>query len=176
MALSDTFGKRSTSWLYRQYYDKPDGEDLMGKMIATNRYAVVVGYCYSTIDCLLFSHTKGYMQTIGRFAKFTLPLMGIASTFTVLTFASNRLREKDDTFNYMVGATAAGAVAGAAMKNTQVGFACIIAFCAAGWAKRLSLEEGWLFFPPKEHKIYGDWRVADRDWSLREEGERGWTR
>lgn len=88
----------SKSLLQRNYYDHPEGEDIIGKMIATNKYALAVGIGFSTVDVLLYSHTKGYLATLARYAKFTGPLLGVASAFTLGTFMTTRLRGKDDTY------------------------------------------------------------------------------
>lgn len=75
----------------------------------------------------------------------------------------------------MVGACAAGGVLGAAMRCPRKGLAACGAFCLAAWVKRLSLEEGWAFFPPVT-QCYGNIRSVKRDWSVVGDGERGWTR
>lgn len=91
-----TSERKSLSLVQINYYDHPEGEDIIGKMIATNKFAVLVGVAFSTVDVLLYSHTKGYMATLGRYLKFTGPLVGVASAFTLGTFMSTRLRGKDD--------------------------------------------------------------------------------
>ena len=80
-----------------KYYDCPEGEDAFGKMMATNRYAITTGLIYSTYDVLMISKPQGYIKAIGRYAYFTGPLIGIASAFTMTTFAATKLRGKDDT-------------------------------------------------------------------------------
>lgn len=79
-----------------RYYDKPDGEDLFGKMVYTNKVATYIGIGVATHDVLLYSHTKGYGATLGRYMWYFAPLCGIASAFTMGTFISTRMREKDD--------------------------------------------------------------------------------
>lgn len=79
-----------------KYYDQPDGKDLYNKLLATNKYALITGLWYSTADTLLISKTKGYVPTIVRFAYNTIPLMGMASAFTVTTYAATNYRQKDD--------------------------------------------------------------------------------
>lgn len=84
------------SFFKPNYYDAPDGKDLFGKLMATNKYAFIVGIWWSTADVLMISRTKGYGPTIARFAFNTLPLMGMASAFTAATYAATNYREKDD--------------------------------------------------------------------------------
>lgn len=79
------------------------------------------------------------------------------------------------SFNYLVGACAAGGVLGAAIKCPQRGLFACASFCLAAWVKRLSIEEGWEFFPEMKQS-WGNFRSLKRDWSYTEDGERGWTR
>lgn len=84
------------SLLRYKYYDYPDGEDAFGKMVATNKYAAAVGLAWSTMDVNLLSKPRGYIPTIGRFAYNTGPIMGMATAFTLTTFAATNIRGKDD--------------------------------------------------------------------------------
>uniref|UniRef100_A0A336MGC7 NADH dehydrogenase [ubiquinone] 1 alpha subcomplex subunit 11 n=1 Tax=Culicoides sonorensis TaxID=179676 RepID=A0A336MGC7_CULSO len=165
----------SKTLLQRRYYDQPEGEDMVGKLIATNKWAVVFGVAFSTVDVLLYSRTKGYLATMSRYLKFTAPLVGVATAFTCGTFLSTRMRGKDDNWNYMVGAVASGGVLGAAMRCPQRGLFACGAFCLAAWVKRLSIEEGWVFFP-EIIKGQGDFNTRKHDWSIVPDGTRGWTR
>lgn len=79
-----------------KYYDAPEGEDAIGKVFVTNKYALAAGLGWSTIDVLMVSHPKGYMPTIARYLYFTGPMMGMATAFTLGTFLSTRIRGKDD--------------------------------------------------------------------------------
>lgn len=72
-----------SSLVKAQYYAKPEGEDAMGKILATNKYAIATGLTVSTFDVLMVSHPKGYGPTLARFLYFTGPLMGMATAFTV---------------------------------------------------------------------------------------------
>lgn len=84
------------SLLKAQYYDKPEGEDVFGKMAATNRYALSAGLVWSTYDVLFISKPQGYIRAIGRYGYFTGPAMAMASAFTMTTYAATKLRGKDD--------------------------------------------------------------------------------
>lgn len=81
-----------------KYYESPEGQDAFAKMMTTNKYAVALGLTWSTYDVLMVSKPKGYIPTIGRFIYFTVPLAGMASAFTLGTFFSTRLRNKDDKY------------------------------------------------------------------------------
>lgn len=85
------------SLLKVQYYDKPEGQDAFGKMVATNRLALAAGLIWSTYDILFITKPKGYIKTIGRYGYFTGPFMGMATAFTMTTYTAAKLRGKDDT-------------------------------------------------------------------------------
>lgn len=85
------------SLLNAKYYDKPEGQDAFGKMAATNRYAISAGLIWSTYDVLFISKPQGYINTIGRYGYFIGPYVGMASAFTMTTYAAAKLRGKDDT-------------------------------------------------------------------------------
>lgn len=111
-----------------QYYDKPEGQDAFGKMVATNRYALLVGLTVSTYDVLMRTKPSGYMAAIGRFGFITGPCVGMASAFTMTTLAANKLRGKDDTLNYVAGALASASVFGACQRSAVSGGLAAVAF------------------------------------------------
>lgn len=79
-----------------QYYNKPEGEDYAGKMIATNKYMLAAAIPAATMDVLMYSHPKGALATIARYGKWIGPAMGMASFFTTGVYAACKIREKDD--------------------------------------------------------------------------------
>lgn len=85
------------SLLKAEYYDKPEGQDAFGKMVATNKIALGLGLIVSTYDVLFITKPQGYINTIGRYGYFTGPFLGMASAFTMTAYTANRLRGKDDT-------------------------------------------------------------------------------
>lgn len=89
------------SLLRYKYYDHPDGEDAFGKMVAANKYAAAAGLAWSTVDVMTLSKPQGYLPTIGRFAYNTGPLMGMATAFTLTTFAATNFRGKDDRWVWL---------------------------------------------------------------------------
>lgn len=85
------------TYLYKvKYYDRPDGEDLLGKVIAINRniakYALVCG----AMDAFMQTQTKGFQQTAGRILHYCWPAAGAATAFASITYASTKVRGKDD--------------------------------------------------------------------------------
>jgi NADH dehydrogenase (ubiquinone) 1 alpha subcomplex subunit 11 len=135
------------------YYDAPEGEDLTGKMIATNRFALIGALSWAVTDILMLSKPKGYLPTIARMGYFALPAAGMASAFTMTTYAATRIRHKDDHLNYALGAIAAGGVCGAWRKSVGKGLALCGVFAVAAVIKKMSVMEGWEFFPEiKQHR------------------------
>lgn len=104
-----------------QYYDKPEGQDAFGKMIATNKYALFCGLVASSYDVLMLSKPSGYMAALGRFGYITGPCVGMASAFTMTTLVANKVRGKDDTLNYVAGAFASASVFGAWQRSVVSG-------------------------------------------------------
>uniref|UniRef100_A0A1L8EBD7 NADH dehydrogenase [ubiquinone] 1 alpha subcomplex subunit 11 n=1 Tax=Haematobia irritans TaxID=7368 RepID=A0A1L8EBD7_HAEIR len=136
------------------YYDKPEGQDCFGKMVATNTYAATAGLAWSTVDVLMLSHPKGYLPTLARFAYNTGPMMGMASAFTLATYMATNVRGKDDRFNYFLGGFAAGGVYGAWRRSHVAGLVMGLFFGLAGVIKKTSIQEGWEFFPSLNHHAY----------------------
>lgn len=165
---------KTTSLTQAKYYDKPDGEDLAGKLVYTNKWAAAVGIGSATADVLMYSHTKGYLATLARYAFFVAPACGIASSFTFGTYISTRLRGKDDVYNYFVGSVAAGGVVGRWAKSVKAGLFFSGVFCIASIAKRTSINEGWEFFPAIPQG-WGNIRSIRQDCSIVDEREPGWT-
>lgn len=79
-----------------QYYDHPEGHDAFGKLVATNKYAAATGIVWSTYEVLMIKKPQGYFQTVSQYAYWTAPLMGMATAFTLTTYAATNLRGKDD--------------------------------------------------------------------------------
>lgn len=144
-----------------KYYDKPDGQDLLGKLIACNRNTVPYGIMYGIIDSLMHSpNISGVQARIGRVVHFTWPAAACATTFTTVTYFATKLRQKDDGYsskcsnshrkivkktiipsflffslNYGLGAIAAGSVVGAWQRSHVTGWVASLFFCKYQWKK-----------------------------------------
>ncbi|XP_017868826.1 PREDICTED: NADH dehydrogenase [ubiquinone] 1 alpha subcomplex subunit 11 [Drosophila arizonae] len=163
------------SILRSKYYDYPDGEDAFGKIVATNRYAIAAGLAWSTFDVLTLTKPQGYIPTLGRFAYNTGPLMGMATAFTVTTLAATNIRGKDDKLNYLIGGFAAGGVFGAWKHNHVAGLVTGLFLGIAGVIKKMSIEQGWEFFPDSPTHQYGGVNIAKNDYTLMADRPRNWT-
>jgi NADH dehydrogenase (ubiquinone) 1 alpha subcomplex subunit 11 len=82
--------------LKQQYYNKPEGEDYMGKMVVTNKYMFVFAAPAAVCDVLMYSHPKGVLATAACLGKWLGPAALMASAFTTGVYASHALRGKDD--------------------------------------------------------------------------------
>jgi NADH dehydrogenase (ubiquinone) 1 alpha subcomplex subunit 11 len=82
--------------LKQQYYQRPEGEDFTGKMVATNKYMFAFAAPLAACDILMYTHPKGALATVATFAKWVGPAAGMASLFTAGTYFSCILRGKDD--------------------------------------------------------------------------------
>lgn len=87
---------------------------LYNKTIELNKY--VSGLVASTYDVMMASKTQGYLPTITRYIKLTLPCLAAGATFATVACVSTNLRGKDDKINYFLGGGAAGAIFGIAGK------------------------------------------------------------
>lgn len=116
------------SLLKSQYYDSPEGTDAFGKIVATNKYAVLGGLAWGTIDVLMISKPKGYLPILARYAYNVGPMMGMASAFTLGTLVATNVRGKDDRLNYFIGGACAGGVYGAWRRSFHAGAVAALFF------------------------------------------------
>ncbi|KXJ79870.1 hypothetical protein RP20_CCG027597 [Aedes albopictus] len=164
------------SLIKANYYDSPEGTNLFEKMVATNKYALAVGLGWSSIEVLMISKPKGVVPSLARYVYFTGPFMGMASAFTVGTYAATKLRGKDDTWNYIAGAITSGGVYGAWRRSVVAGLVSGLFFSIAGIVKKHSIDNNWEFFPDTLNRhIYGALNPNRYDYTLTQERERGWT-
>lgn len=82
----------------RDYYDYPEGEDLIGKVVYLNRKALwpaaVFGWLEITVATKLIYNPP---MAIGRMAYYMGPASGAATAFATTVYGLTRLRQKDDT-------------------------------------------------------------------------------
>lgn len=79
-----------------KYYDKPEGEDLFGKLIAANRYTVGYGFMWGIVDATMLTRKTGVQARIGRVIHFTWPAAACATVFTSVVYFATKIRRKDD--------------------------------------------------------------------------------
>lgn len=99
---------RAVPWLWKsqrqndsylatvKYYDRPDGEDLLGKLVAINRtvypYCVVSGLMMGLME----QRTTNLAMAFTRGWHYFWPGFAVASTFAGVSYISHNLRKKDD--------------------------------------------------------------------------------
>jgi NADH dehydrogenase (ubiquinone) 1 alpha subcomplex subunit 11 len=79
-----------------KYYNKPEGQDYVGKMVATNKWTVGLTLPLATADVLMYSHPKGTLAIMARYFQYFAPALGLASFFTTGTYLACQIRGKDD--------------------------------------------------------------------------------
>lgn len=85
-----------TYWFKARYYNKPEGEDLLEKLVASNRIAMTWGFAWGIVDSTILARKQGYAHMIGRLWFCTWPAAGAATAFTTTAYFGAKLREKDD--------------------------------------------------------------------------------
>ncbi|XP_055707964.1 uncharacterized protein LOC129804573 [Phlebotomus papatasi] len=158
-----------------RFYEYPDGKDAAGKMMVANAYALIGGLVISTYDVVMISKPVGFGNILAKYMYNTGPLMGMASAFTMGTYAATNLRGKDDTINYAIGGALAGGVYGAWRKSPVSGSCAAIVLAFAGVVKKLSLQEGWRFIPEPKNHAYQSLFLGRHDRTFFKDTEKGWT-
>ncbi|XP_059614909.1 NADH dehydrogenase [ubiquinone] 1 alpha subcomplex subunit 11 [Phlebotomus argentipes] len=159
----------------QRFWAYPDGQDAAGKMMVANTYAMIGGLIISTYDVVMLSKPQGIGNIMVRYGYNTIPIMGMASAFTMGTYTATKLRGKDDPYNYAIGGALAGGVFGAWRKCAVTGNCMAIALAIAAVVKKLSLMEGWTFFPPPQKFGYQNLFMGRHDRTLMKDTEKGWT-
>ncbi|XP_050441889.1 uncharacterized protein LOC126846497 [Adelges cooleyi] len=160
------------------YYDSPDGKDLAKKLFYTNKNVTIIGFGLATTDIILNSKPKGYLQTLLRYGQLMTPMWAVTSTFCIVTYASTRLRDKDDVKNYGLGGFASGLMLGVFTKSylnaTWIGVIACLAAMAKKNAK-LNNYEIMPTIPTTRHQQHGDFRTPYKNWTVYEERPKGWV-
>lgn len=97
------YNRRYDTYLYTvKYYDKPEGQDLLGKLIATNRLCLKYGVTLGVMDaCMQTGRTLNHYQSkIGRFVHFLWPTIAVPTAFTTATYFAAKFRQKDDMYGH----------------------------------------------------------------------------
>lgn len=148
------------------YFDSPDGNDLLDKLWYVLKPTALSGLFISTADVMLYSRPVGYMATLGRYAYITIPLLGMSTAFVLTTNTLANIREKDDKINWALGACAAGMVFGKWRNSTVAGsFACV-AFSAAAVLKKHAIQNNWELIPRNKPLAHGGLWAVKHDYSL----------
>ncbi|OXU18890.1 hypothetical protein TSAR_016865 [Trichomalopsis sarcophagae] len=99
------------------YYDKPEGEDPIGKIMGLAKYGILTGGFLTIYDACMYSQCANAAQFFNTAGYWMLPITGMCVTFSAVTYTATNLRKKDDKINYVLGALASGAVMHAWLKQ-----------------------------------------------------------
>lgn len=99
------------------YFDKPEGEGLMGKFLSINYHTL-----WLTTPCIIahfvaLKKIRYPTPLIFKYLQFMAPCHVGASVFAITSTKMCAYRGKDDSLNWTVGGAAAGAVPGLAFRN-----------------------------------------------------------
>lgn len=160
-----------------RYFDTPDGQDTFKKLLCVLKPTFVTAFGLSTCDVMLYSHPKGYSQTLSRYAYVGLPIIGISTAFVCTTNLAASLRKKDDKINWFIGGFAAGSIFGVWSKRTIVGFNMGMLLGIFAVIKKQAIENGWSLHPSNDEinvATGGVWPPI-RDFTLTEHRPGNWT-
>lgn len=85
------------------YYNAPEGEDPVGKIVGLGKYGFFAGGFIGIYDAVLWSHCRNTLQFLNTAAYWVVPMTGICVTFSAVTYTLTNLRKKDDKWNYFAG-------------------------------------------------------------------------
>lgn len=85
------------------YYDKPEGEDPIGKIMGLTKYGILTGGFFTFYDACMISQCTNAAQFFNTAGYWMLPITGMCVTFSAVTYAATNIRKKDDKINYVLG-------------------------------------------------------------------------
>lgn len=93
------YQRKYDTYLWKvKYHDKPEGQDLLGKLVATNRYALPWGVVIGGTDALMHQNFNNFQQIAGRMLHWVWPFAGVATAFTTTAYFGAKIRQKDDLY------------------------------------------------------------------------------
>lgn len=97
LPLLSRFPRLRQIWINQcSYYDHPEGEDLLGKIVALNRTVVPPVMTWGVVDALMFTCQPTTPQGIGRVLYFMWPAAACCTVFATTSYFATKLRGKDD--------------------------------------------------------------------------------
>ena len=92
--------------------------------------------------------------------------MGMSAAFVLVSNSAASIRKKDDSWNWVIGASAAGMICGAWRKSAMIGFCSAVAFSMMAVAKKQAILHNFtMFLVDKEHRNGGS-RSVRQDWTI----------
>lgn len=91
------YQRMNDSYLYTvKYYDKPEGEDLLGKVVAMNRHVLPYSLTVAVMSACMHTSVSGFQKRAGRFLHMFWPAQGAVTAFATAAYFGAKLRQKDD--------------------------------------------------------------------------------
>lgn len=159
-----------------KYFDTPDGQDTIKKLWVATKSMAVVSLTVATADVLLYSHPKGYLSTLGRYAYICFPLLGMSTAFVMLKNSAANVRGKDDKLNWVIGALAAGGIFGAWRKSVTAGFTACSTLSGIAMLKKHALQNNWTLLDYETKIQEGGIRSVRHDFTLTAHRPGNWIR
>ncbi|KAG5891675.1 hypothetical protein JTB14_020093 [Gonioctena quinquepunctata] len=156
------------------YFDTPDGQDVVKKLLYVWKPTSLVAFAAGTFDVIAWTQPKGYLPTLGRFVYLGAPIFGTTTAFVLTTNIAASLRKKDDKWNWFLGGFAAGSVLGVWRRKTIVGFNMGMLFGILAVCRKIAAENGWEVTPPNKVPIAST-GIWDVDLSLTKDRPGNWT-
>lgn len=170
-------------WISRipgyHYYDTPEDEDCIKKVIFMNKLSLLFGVSMGTLNVLVFSKPVGFVNILGRYAACTLPAAVVSSSFAATTCLTANIRGKVDPINSTLGAFIAGMTFGAIYRSGVQGTFAAVLSAAFAYGAKVAEENGHSLLStayitkPKNYAAYFNYTG---DWSLTEDRPKGWKK
>ncbi|RZC37310.1 Tim17 domain containing protein [Asbolus verrucosus] len=158
------------------YCKSPDGHDMLQKFGVLFKPTALTAFAVSTIDVILYSHPKGYLQTLARYIHFSAPIFGATFAFVAGSNVAGSLRRKDDKLNWFIGGASSGAVVGVWRKSVMGGFVAAVALGLLAVGKKHCIQNDYDMFIPRDLTFqYGGLRSVRQDWTLMKHRPGNWT-
>nr|XP_034181754.1 uncharacterized protein LOC117605053 [Osmia lignaria]XP_034181755.1 uncharacterized protein LOC117605053 [Osmia lignaria]XP_034181756.1 uncharacterized protein LOC117605053 [Osmia lignaria] len=148
----------------KYYYNKPDGEDLIGKIVASARMTTTVGAIVGVFDAVTRVKTNSAIVKVITGLRPMLYSCGIGVVFASVTYMSTRIREKDDPLNHAIGTIATAPFLKSWLKIRNVDIAQCILWAAGIMAinKARRVDESGLETPFSY--LYNGIRYRNPNW------------
>ncbi|XP_014213889.1 uncharacterized protein LOC106643318 [Copidosoma floridanum] len=93
-----------------QYYNAPEGQDPLGKIVGFGKWGFTSGAMAGLFDAVLISKCQNASQFFNTAGFWVVPMTGMCVTFSSVTYLMNKVRGVDDHINYVAGTWSAGYV------------------------------------------------------------------
>ncbi|XP_066260657.1 NADH dehydrogenase [ubiquinone] 1 alpha subcomplex subunit 11 [Euwallacea similis] len=158
-----------------EYNGTPDGEEVLAKMKYALKYAGTFAVFAGIFDYHTSQQSRSFVNSTFRFGAVSLPIIGAASTFVLVTNGLGSLRQKNDHLNWFVGGFASGSLLGVIKHNRMLGFNVGMFGGIMGIICKEIILSNWELSPSNPKRMVGTGRACLLDLSLIEERPRNWT-